>query len=425
VSPAPRFVATLAIAVASASCAALIGAEFDGAAPRAGDAIDANLGGSEARETPQQDAPADAPGPDGEAAAVERDAHDAATEASIDGCPADREPCAEGCCETVPSFAIGDAFGCALDHAGVTRCWGSSSVGQLGPDLPSDHPRGRPRVVPGLPPARKIVAGAAHACILSTSGEVICWGRAVVTNVPVSGTLQKVPEVTGAIDLVAGNRRTCAILPSKELHCWGVLDTANWYFAPTPIDRGVEQVAVGSLFHCLVADTGQVRCTGECRRGQCGGGAAGALGPNVLGIAAGEEHACAIVALGASAHETRCWGANGADQLGNGAQFADRESPAPIDGPSDFLAIDAYASFTCGIRRDRKVVCWGAYESPGPVRHFPRVIEGLDGARAIDVGGTGACARRDDGIFCFGDNAVGQLGYDGPPDGKIHRIPLP
>jgi hypothetical protein len=129
----------------------------------------------------------------------------------------------------------------------------------------------------------------------------------------------------------------------------------------------------------------------------------------------------------------RCWGFGGNGRLGTGnsQSIGDNETPAaiaPIDlGPGRTAkAVSAGDNHTCAILDDATVRCWGLGDSGrlgygntqdlgddetpaslGPVDLGPGRT-----AAAISAGGRHTCALLDDGsIRCWGDAALGRLGY--------------
>ena len=72
-------------------------------------------------------------------------------------------------------LATGFRFTCFKDAAAVLKCVGTNGTGQLGADLP-DKTKLVPAAVKGVGGVKQIVAGHSHACALSTTGQVSCWG---------------------------------------------------------------------------------------------------------------------------------------------------------------------------------------------------------------------------------------------------------
>ena len=67
-----------------------------------------------------------------------------------------------------------------------------------------------------------------------------------------------------------------------------------------------------------------------------------------------------------------CWGRNGSGQLGTGDQVA-RTSPERIqvDGSDRWLAVATAASYTCAIREDQQLYCWGSNGTVNAVGSSP------------------------------------------------------
>src|SRR5262249_29554741 len=146
-------------------------------------------------------------------------------------------------------------------------------------------------------------------------------------------------------------------------------------------------------------------------------------------IAAGRNHTCAL--RGNST--VSCWGSDSSGQLGDGASGLNQLIPVPVAGLSNVIAIAAGEAHTCALVADGTVRCWGDNSSgqlgdgtfapkstPNPVPNLFRVV-------AIAAGGTlGAshtCALTAEGaVFCWGANGSGQLG-DGTR--SPHSLPAP
>jgi alpha-tubulin suppressor-like RCC1 family protein len=91
-----------------------------------------------------------------------------------------------------------------------------------------------------------------------------------------------------------------------------------------------------------------------------------ALAGNVLDVAAGSSHVCAVVEVAAGSGDVYCWGLNYYGQLGQGYQ--NDTSPNPDDGVmpplrvkgiSKVTALFAGHDSTCALTVSQRVVCWG------------------------------------------------------------------
>lgn len=73
------------------------------------------------------------------------------------------------------ALAVGSEHACLLSGTGEVWCWGRNEEGELGDGTTVD--RARPVQVRGLPgPALEIAAGPQHTCARVEGGKVLCWG---------------------------------------------------------------------------------------------------------------------------------------------------------------------------------------------------------------------------------------------------------
>lgn len=144
----------------------------------------------------------------------------------------------------------------------------------------------------------------------------------------------------------------------------------------------------------------------------------------ISALTAGEKHTCAI-----RAGALLCWGENGFGQLGLGdrdhraAPQAVTAWPAAASGA--VTAVSAGRSYTCAVRNGA-LYCWGANEYGqlglgkaaaaesrfGTPTLEPRAVTlpGRGAVTAIATGWRHTCAVRGGALYCWGDNAEGQLG---------------
>jgi len=218
--------------------------------------------------------------------------------------------------------------------------------------------------------------------------------------------------------------------------CWGANPfgqigngTTGAAFSPALVSGVINAVAVaaGGAHSCAVLVDGTARCWGANSSGQLGdNGVSGghSLTPvvvsglaNAVAIVAGESHSCALLADGS----VRCWGANGAGELGNGTT-TNRLTPGPVTGITAAAAVVGGQGHSCVILVDGTARCWGS-NSDGqlgdgttsrrltPVRVEDGSVEGLKDIVAMSGGGSHSCALLVDSTMrCWGDNEFGQLG---------------
>jgi alpha-tubulin suppressor-like RCC1 family protein len=215
--------------------------------------------------------------------------------------------------------------------------------------------------------------------------------------------------------------------------CWGAnvngqLGDGSTASSDVPVDvagltSGVSAIAVGGEHTCALTSHGGLKCWGWNARGQLGIGTAidsdapvdvPRLAGAVSAVAAGGRHTCALMTAGG----VRCWGYNEFGQLGDGTT-TDRPMPVDVVGlPSSIRAITTGGNFSCALKTDGRVACWGLnaagqlgdgtyMDSPAPVD-----VAGLaSGVSTIADGFYHACGvTTDGGVTCWGGNESGQLG---------------
>jgi len=192
---------------------------------------------------------------------------------------------------------------------------------------------------------------------------------------------------------------------------------------PTMLDPVVTQVAVGGGSTCALTTSGGVKCWGDNVGGVLGDGTTtqrltpvdvSGLSSGVVSLSAGTAHACALTTAGA----VKCWGWNGAGQLGDGTT-TDRSVPTDVSGlSSGVAAISARGRRTCAVTTQGGVKCWG-WNAVGQVgdgttttRLTPVDVLGLtSGVTSVSAGQDHTCALTNaNGLKCWGSNVYGQLG---------------
>jgi len=265
----------------------------------------------------------------------------------------------------------------------------------------------------------RVAVGARHACALTASGRVACWGSHEFGQL---GTTQSFTCGTGAangspapievggsldgvkaVDLDAGEDHTCALDDQGRVHCWGANAEGQCGFSPdqaivdqpaiaimsTPLPAAL---AAGLAHTCLLRAGGEAMCWGADERdfGQGGllaGPHEGFLGNGPGGsshvpagvlltddsrrwplkaLAAGLAHTCALDARG----RVFCWGSDRHGQLGDGgATSVDAQSPVAVALPAEEAPVRALTALapggdhTCGLTAAGRALCWGVADS--------------------------------------------------------------
>lgn len=338
----------------------------------------------------------------------------------------------------VEAVSSGDSFTCALLETGHVRCWGNNYYGTVG-DGTSQNSRLTPTTVvcrnnneyscllggTAIQTVVAVASGNDFACALYADGHVVCWGlndfgelgfaAAGLTSFPSAGAI---PGIANAISIAAGAHHACAVINDGTARCWG-----------NDFDGQLGDGTSGDM------NTHATPVTVKCGAVGDGCAGAGAAQSNIVAIAAGFDHSCALLSTGV----VRCWGANAFGQLGNGTSGnIPQLAPANVVcGSSGFgcstagstmtgvIAVSARYGSSCALLSTGGVRCWGESSAgqigdgtTGGVTHIavsPKdvlcgnsqgcAIAGipLDRAVAVDANGLGGCALMDSGtIKCWG-----------------------
>jgi hypothetical protein len=345
-----------------------------------------------------------------------------------------------------PLLASGAGFGCHIDPVGAVWCWGNDGFGQAG-STPTSASITVPQQVMGVANAVALALGDSHACALTASHAVYCWGlndayqlghpaatggdeicpgTASGQTVPCSSTPSPVGDLSDAVAIAAAGAWTCILTTGETVQCWGAVQgTATdagvacglgaqasggaCYPAPYTVAGlgGATQLAVGFDHACVVAapdaetDAGnQVSCWGNNNEGQvspsacpqssCASPIARSDLPTTTSLVTGDHFSCALALDGT----VRCFGDNTYGQLGHTGGTAGDQGTA-LDGglgiynPAATLAsATAVASLVGG---GNEAICAllksGAAECWGDVsaggRANPAVVAGLPPLSAL------------------------------------------
>ncbi|MBC7465979.1 MAG: hypothetical protein H7256_08295 [Bdellovibrio sp.] len=246
----------------------------------------------------------------------------------------------DGGSSTYIDISAGSYHGCAVKSSGVASCWGDGWEGKLGNLDGSGTQQDSPVVADVGTSYSRISAGRNHSCGITTAGLIRCWGTNSAGQLG-DGTTTSPRVAPVSIDgsvtyssISAGEDTTCAITTAGVLKCWGSNGsgqlgdgTATDRSSPTIIDAGTtySKVSVGGTYSyhtCAVTTTGVLKCWGENGSGQLGNGTTTTSSSPVLvdsgvsykTVSAYYSHSCGITTGGV----LKCWGSNGSGELGIG-----------------------------------------------------------------------------------------------------------
>jgi alpha-tubulin suppressor-like RCC1 family protein/uncharacterized protein YjdB len=294
-----------------------------------------------------------------------------------------------------------------------------------------------------------ISAGFDFTCGVTPEGTAYCWGRNSGGSLG-DGALQsrsvptavRMPAGVRFDSVSAGRDHACGLARDGSIYCWGSngfgqLGTGDAIARSTPAPSiaplgapsvRYTNVAAGAQFTCARATTDLVYCWGLNFDGQLGTAEnAGFDSPNprpleVQGgpfsvVSAFRGHACALTDVGFVV----CWGDNASGQLGRGGPTGPGDFlPAQISGSRRFSAISAGDGHSCALGLlDNGTWCWGENANgqlgtslgASTLSTFPVEVSGSRIFGQVSAGTALSCAVTRSGAgFCWGSNAFGQLG---------------
>lgn len=345
----------------------------------------------------------------------------------------------------VRDISVGGGHACAI-WGDTLKCWGAGGQGQLGTGETFGMRSPTTTLFPGA--VSSVASSWDRSCGISTSGKVYCWG---LNDLSQSGTQSvdysilsplEVSGVTGAVQLSLSNWHACVVTKSGELYCWGISNIGmGTGKTEEPFAKRITSVtdasmaAVGWDHFCVLLGNGGVECWGRNNNGQLGTGSytpqdyptpVSGLSSGVVKIVAGDDHTCALIVDGTVV----CWGENGYGQLGD-ASDEHRNYPVAVNGLSAVSDVSAGVYSTCAVASGT-TKCWGQNLSGvlgtgtdigpesclmGACSKTPTSVA-LSTSVLVSTGLGNACAITVEGaLYCWGDNYSGEIG-----DGTIGAI---
>jgi len=319
---------------------------------------------------------------------------------------------------------------CGITTAGVLKCWGLNSSGQLGDGTKTSRPV--PTVIDSGTNYLKVSLGFSHTCGITTMGVLKCWGSASSYRLGTGGLVEKLsPTVIDSGNsyiAVSASNSTCAIRVDNQLRCWGDnsadqlgVDSASFpIVVPTSIDtaQSYKNVEVGNRIACGIKTDDGVRCWGTNSFGEIGNQSSGVFRPGWVGLgylkklSITKSTACGIDLIGV----LRCWGSNSHGQLGIGDTSL-RKSPGPVlDGGTSYKSVAAGSNHACGITTGGALKCWGGSNKSQTGNGFftldtiPKLVDPGVFYNKVATGTDHTCGLTTAGtIKCWGDNTYKQI----------------
>ncbi|MEM9459183.1 MAG: hypothetical protein AAGF11_33705 [Myxococcota bacterium] len=318
----------------------------------------------------------------------------------------------------VAGMGLGDGESWAVLDSGNVKGWGDRFCDGDECLTPAQTP-----TVDLDGPAVEVHGNGEYSVALMADGTVKGWGPSasdIEAPQPVA-----FPGIVTALGL--GEDFLCAQLDDGTVQCQGIDGTpAPAWIATFALPGPVADLSAGAHHACARTPTGDVTCWGNNDSGQLG--SPGATGPTSIPlsgaatqVAAGGAHTCARIDDGTM----QCWGNNDEDQLGHALAGV---GTVPLADPIEKIA--AGAEHTCAITEVLgDLYCWGSNalgqlgegtDLPSGLRHVDLAEHGATEIVAGPTAWTTFAVMDHGGLRGWGDEDQGQTGYgealdDGPP----------
>jgi titin len=203
--------------------------------------------------------------------------------------------------KTIKQVATGEAHTCVVTTDGVVACWGVNGYGELGNSGTSDSPTATQVVTAGTPlaghTAKSISAGHSHTCVIADDNKPYCWGLGFngalgngttiqVNPLPKAVTTAGTPLSGATVTKVeAGAYHACALTSTGAVSCWGqgangALGTGNNSDSIIPVGitttgtplagKTISWLSGPFDQDCVVTSAGAIACWGDNTHGELG-----------------------------------------------------------------------------------------------------------------------------------------------------------
>lgn len=290
-----------------------------------------------------------------------------------------------------------------------------------------------------------VAVGLSHSAAIS-SGHLYAWGANDSGELGLGDTTERhVPtELTSTqtfVSVTAGDDYTCTLDDAGAVYCFGANDRGQLgqgdrqaRSVPTRVALPLPARVVSDDFEhvCALLADASLYCWGENFEGELGQSDSPPAGQDDTAddklspvpvpdtdwadVSAGQGFTCAIKLDGT----LWCWGRNTGHQLGAPSDIQIRH-PIQVGSDSDWLHVVSGQQFSFALKKDHSLWCWGinvAYPDGG----FPLGIDADDLATPTRLGSANdwtavatrvfhTCAvNRNHELWCWGRNIEGQLG---------------
>ncbi|KAH9257734.1 hypothetical protein BASA81_004200 [Batrachochytrium salamandrivorans] len=289
-----------------------------------------------------------------------------------------------------------------------------------------------PQAMLSVSNASDISAGYYHSCLIDQGSKVRCTGYNF--NYQLGDGTQSETSVlvstlgldSGIEEVYCGDSCSCARMTSGKAQCWGYfINVIRTSPVNIIIPGDIQSISVGYYHACFVEVGGKLYCMGLNTYGQLGTGnitnqevptqVVGLAAENIVSVACGAYHTCAVNAAGAMF----CWGRSNYGQLGNSSITLNSPSPVQVTGITSGVA-SAWAGWYNSFVLMQNGTVWafgrdnyGVFGTGSKGNQLAPIVfgQGVSGVVEVRGGFFSACVLLQNGrVWCTGDDQYGQLG---------------
>lgn len=243
--------------------------------------------------------------------------------------------------------------------------------------------------------------GFTFSCGIKSDGAAWCWGvdnpSGQLGNNSPSGSTTPVPVTSNStwLQISAGNATTCGIQSDRSAWCWGSNASGQCGISPGSDWKPVARIPTAVYTGFSPGDNS-----------------------TWVILALGANHACGIMDGGT----LWCWGSSDVGALGNGELQSTRLVPQQIGGATDWLTVASGVDFSCAIKTNGTLCCWGnnifgqcgreAEETDQILVPTPVARAGTSVWAALYIGSGSSsvfAVQNDSTVWVWGDGRGGQL----------------
>jgi alpha-tubulin suppressor-like RCC1 family protein len=305
------------------------------------------------------------------------------------------------------NLSVGENHVCALTAAGI-KCFGNAENVILNAPIKATNPR-------------LIQTGNRFSCVIEDLG-VRCWGEIPnnkTSNLLIGKKILKGPRLLGV-----GYEHACAVSSTDQIKCWGK-DTYGEATVPKKFNN-ITEISLGMNSSCVIAE-GVVTCWGKTVGGPEGGQV---ILKNPRNLTSGWWHHCAQ-----SDEGLKCWGYPYKDfiavdddtikEISSGGFYNcgiaatgvkcwdETGKTILVDDSIGAIKVSVGSNNACAITTDKGVICWKLLlENQKTYKLLKAFVPsgGVDNIEFVSTGHSSTCAYGADGTLkCWGFNPDGAL----------------